>query len=264
MQYVLGTVFDKDLGKPLPERSYADDCRVYTPENSESKFYNIANSVDVFVAAHFMGWTIKTWIFRNNVVAWIASIMFEIFEWTMEVWLENFKECWWDHLLLDMFGCNLIGMLIGIYTINKFNMRKYHWFMEPNEKMEKMTLWQKTKYYFTSREEYIKKGKWHWLANPWTLWSVIWYLTVNFLLDLSYFFNKTNLEIPPPHYLCAIRIWTLGFFSILATSDFYDYITKRKANSMGVNAFIIHVVIILEALLWMKHLDCNFFCEENF
>lgn len=151
------------------------------------------------------------------------------------------------------------GMLIGFWTINKFNMRKYHWFLEPNEKMEKMTVWQKFKYFFTSRAEYVKKGKWHWLADTWTFNSLIWYVTVNFLIDLSFFFNKTNLEIPPPHYLCAIRIWTLGFFCILATSDYYDYITKRKANAMGANAFLIHIVIILEAVLWLKHLDCEFF-----
>ena len=109
MQLVLGTIFDKKLGVPLPERSYADDCRVYTPENENSKFSNITESVDVFVLAHFLGWTFKTWIFRNNVMAWICSIGFEIMEWTMEVWLDNFAECWWDHLVLDMFGCNLIG-----------------------------------------------------------------------------------------------------------------------------------------------------------
>ena len=60
-----------------------------------------------------MGWTFKIWIFRNSTMAWIMSIAFEIMEWTMEVWLPNFKECWWDHWLLDLFGCNLIGMLIG-------------------------------------------------------------------------------------------------------------------------------------------------------
>lgn len=150
-------------------------------------------------------------------------------------------------------------MLIGIWTINKFNMRKYNWFMEPNEKMESMGWWEKTKYYFTSRSEYVKKGKWHWLADTWTFNSVLWYISINLLLDLSFFFNKTNLEIPPPHYLCAIRIWTLGFFCILATSDYYDYITKRKANAMGVNAFLVHVLLILEAVLWLKHLDCKYF-----
>jgi len=32
---------DHDLGKSLPEKTYAEDCRIYTPENAISKFYNI-------------------------------------------------------------------------------------------------------------------------------------------------------------------------------------------------------------------------------
>lgn len=32
---------DPSLGKPLPERSYANDCRVYTPEDPVSNFRNI-------------------------------------------------------------------------------------------------------------------------------------------------------------------------------------------------------------------------------
>ena len=113
LQYVLNRIYDNTLGKPLPEKSYAEDCRIYTPENPKGAFYNLTSSVDIFVLAHFMGWTFKIWIFRNSTMAWIMSIAFEIMEWTMEVWLPNFKECWWDHWLLDLFGCNLIGMLIG-------------------------------------------------------------------------------------------------------------------------------------------------------
>lgn len=258
MQFVLKEIFDKNLGVPLPEKSYADDCRVYTPENEHSKFANIVGGIDVFVAAHFIGWTFKTWIFRNQIVAWLMSICFELIEMTMGVWLNNFHECWWDHIFYDLFGCNLLGMMIGVWTINAFGMRKLHWFLEPNEKMEKMTFWQKFKYTFTSREEYIKKGKWHWLAEPWNLTALLWFFSLNFLLDLSFFFNKTNLEIPPPHFLMAVRIYILGFFCILAAHDYYDYITKRRANAMGINAFLIHIWLILEFCLWLKHLDCKF------
>jgi phosphatidylserine synthase 2 len=35
------TFFDPALGVPLPERSYAEDCRLYTPENPDSKFANL-------------------------------------------------------------------------------------------------------------------------------------------------------------------------------------------------------------------------------
>ena len=32
---------DPNLGKPLPDKHYAEDCRIYTPENALSNFHNI-------------------------------------------------------------------------------------------------------------------------------------------------------------------------------------------------------------------------------
>lgn len=61
-------------------QNYSIDCRVYTPENPNSKFTNIRDTVDVFVLAHLLGWIFKTIIFRNNVMTWTLSIGFEIYE----------------------------------------------------------------------------------------------------------------------------------------------------------------------------------------
>ena len=36
---------DPSLGKPLPERSYAEDCRIYTPNDPISTFRNIRVNV---------------------------------------------------------------------------------------------------------------------------------------------------------------------------------------------------------------------------
>lgn len=51
--------------------------------------------------------------------------------------MPNFHECWWDHLLLDLFGCNLLGIILGHWFIKKTGMKKYHWFFEPTEESEK-------------------------------------------------------------------------------------------------------------------------------
>lgn len=259
LQNVLKVVYDGKLGQPLGEKSYADDCRIITPENPKGYFYNITSSMDMFVAAHFLGWMFKMWIFRNSTMAWFLSIGFEVMEWTMEVWLPNFKECWWDHFLFDMFGCNLIGMLIGSWTMKKFNMRKMNWFMERTEKWDSMNWWQQAKYIFTSREDYIKEDKWHWLSELWTFNAVVWFWVMNLYLDLSYFYNKAMLEIPPPHWLCSVRIWILAFFAILAANDYYDYVVSRKCNSMTLPVFLIHVIMILEGALFLKNIRSDLF-----
>lgn len=90
---------DPQLGVQLPERSYADDCRLYTPENEESSFYNFkATLLDEFILAHFIGWWLKAMMFRDVYFCWATSILFEVLEVTFAHWLPNFKECWWDHV----------------------------------------------------------------------------------------------------------------------------------------------------------------------
>lgn len=51
--------FYPELGQPLPERSYADECSLYTPEHPEGMFHNLMDKMDAFVACHFFGWFVK-------------------------------------------------------------------------------------------------------------------------------------------------------------------------------------------------------------
>jgi len=125
-------IFDSSLGVPLEERSYGDDCRVFTPENPHSQYANITDAVfDVHFVAHFLGWWGKMLIMRDVYVAWICSIMFEIIEITFKHWLENFSECWWDHIFLDLFGCNLIGIVLGSISLKYFAVSKINWVYSP-------------------------------------------------------------------------------------------------------------------------------------
>ena len=48
-----------DLGKELPERTYAEECTVYTPGHPHGDFHNFMDKMDVFVLCHFFGWFVK-------------------------------------------------------------------------------------------------------------------------------------------------------------------------------------------------------------
>ncbi len=94
-------LYDPKLGKPLPERSYGEDCWLFTPEHPTSSMANFTDAVfDVHFIAHLMGWWFKVLIIRDNKICWICSILFEILELTFRHWLPNFHECWWDHVTL--------------------------------------------------------------------------------------------------------------------------------------------------------------------
>jgi len=92
-------IFHPSFGVPLPEKNYADDCRVFTPENPDSSMANISDAVfDVHFIAHLGGWWFKMMIMRDTKIAWIISGSFELIEISFRHWLPNFHECWWDHV----------------------------------------------------------------------------------------------------------------------------------------------------------------------
>lgn len=95
-------VFHPSMGVALPEKNYADDCRVFTPENPNSSMNNLYEAVfDVHFIAHLGGWWFKMMIIRDTKMAWIISGSFELIEISLRHWLPNFWECWWDHVSIN-------------------------------------------------------------------------------------------------------------------------------------------------------------------
>ena len=56
-------------------------------------------------------------MFRDWGVCWLLSVGFEILECTLQFIIPEFKECWWDSLLVDLLGANLLGMAAGWVTL---------------------------------------------------------------------------------------------------------------------------------------------------
>ena len=211
-------------------------------------------TLDVFVLSHFFGWLVKALIFRNSIITWTMSIGFEIYELSLKHILPNFHECWWDHLLLDLFGCNLIGIIIGNYIIKKFKIKRHHWFFEPTEETEKMTYFQRFKFFFTNVGDYVKNGKWHLLSSGYNFIFVLWILIATSICDLSNFFNKTALNIPANHFLLKYRIFILGFFSIIVNTDFYAYSRDQSdLKKVPLSIKIFHFIIFSELILFLKN-----------
>lgn len=119
--------FDSNLGTPLTYRDYASDCRIYIPENP-NHFKNIKDVFgDIFILAHFLGWIWKAFIFRDWRILWIISVWFECLEVSAQHILPNFQECWWDKMIMDVFGCNFAGMCVGMWINRILATRKYDW-----------------------------------------------------------------------------------------------------------------------------------------
>jgi phosphatidylserine synthase 2 len=67
--------------------------------------------------AHALGWWGKMVMFRDWGVCWLLSVGFEILECSLQFIIPEFKECWWDSLLIDLLGANLLGMAAGWVTL---------------------------------------------------------------------------------------------------------------------------------------------------
>lgn len=87
------------------ETRHAKDCRL--------RSQNINPVLDRYVFAHLFGWFIKALIVPNTFLLWTASIVFEIVEVLLVPYIPSLRECWWDSLILDVFGCNAIGIYLG-------------------------------------------------------------------------------------------------------------------------------------------------------
>ena len=87
----------------MPEKSYASDCRVFTPENPDNMIANVWDATyDVHFVAHLFGWWFKMMIIRDVKACWICSVVFELLEISFRHWLPNFWECWWDHVIYNL------------------------------------------------------------------------------------------------------------------------------------------------------------------
>ena len=69
--------------------------------------------MDGFVIAHALGWLMKTLMIRDFWMTNLLSVTFEFLEYSLEHQLPNFSECWWDHWIMDVLTCNLLGIVLG-------------------------------------------------------------------------------------------------------------------------------------------------------
>eukprot|EP01017_Pseudomicrothorax_dubius_P042827 TRINITY_DN7046_c0_g1_i1.p1 TRINITY_DN7046_c0_g1~~TRINITY_DN7046_c0_g1_i1.p1 ORF type:complete len:394 (-),score=48.65 TRINITY_DN7046_c0_g1_i1:11-1192(-) len=215
-------VIDPNLGSPLPEKSYADDCRLYTPENTTSRFFNFIDALDFYILAHFFGWWVKMLVVRDWKLCMFLSIFFEWLEITFRHWLPNFWECWWDHVILDILVCNGLGILCGHFTVKWLQMKEYRW--RRQMKQPNLNSVQNLVSFF--KEAHFDKTDWHMFSSTKRFLAVIWYVILVNIVDLSNFFNKYILWIPANHNILLYRVLLWAFISLVSTREYYEYITS--------------------------------------
>ncbi|XP_019850586.1 PREDICTED: phosphatidylserine synthase 2-like isoform X2 [Amphimedon queenslandica] len=228
------TFYDSSLGVSLPERTYAEDCRIYTPDHPDGMFAHFMDKMDIFVTSHLVGWFAKALIVRDVWLLNIVSIAFELLEYTLECQLPNFGECWWDHWILDFAVCNGLGIYFGMLACRYFNLERYHWrelYKIPN----------------------LKKSLGHTISF-FKFFSVVMLIIIWLLQELNGFYLKTILWIPPNHSINIMRQCLYAFCGAAAIKEIYHFLQSNKTSSIGSNHFswLVFTALIVETLIVIK------------
>jgi len=79
----------------------------------------------MYFFVHSIGYFFIMVTLRNFWVCQFQSIIFEMVELTFKHWLNNFAECWWDSVIMDLIIANTGGMLVGLLFIKIFKIKEY-------------------------------------------------------------------------------------------------------------------------------------------
>ena len=188
---------------------------------------------------------------RDWYICWICSIMFELLELTFRYWLPNFYECWWDSLLLDLFGCNFIGIVLGHYFLKYFGVSKIQWVqsmqkVEKNEQTEGSCENIALRILNKMTPSVFEKYEWSCLSSIQRYLGATVFIAVNLIVDCNNFFYKYLVWLPADHTLLKIRILLWGFCAIATGKEWYEYISNPNSNRLGPFAWLTFYVSLIE------------------
>ena len=238
--------YDPELRYQLPERSYAEDCRMST-ETDPHKWWSTI--MDEFILAHAMGYWAKTLVLRDWRIVTAVSVGFEVLEVTFQHWLPNFKECWWDHIIADVLICNAGGTLLGILTLRLIGAKRYHWVKVsdiPGIAGKAGRLLRQ----FTPRQ--LDSYEWGMFTSLKRFSQVMLLLTVMFVQEMNCFIIKYVLWQEPKHHLVIGRLAFWGILALPGLREFYDFITVPTVKRLGTIAWIGAFALFFETLWMLK------------
>jgi len=211
----------------------------------------LQGQLDIFVAAHIIGWYAKALILRDTWLCWIISVMFEVLEYSLQHQLPNFAECWWDHWILDVLLCNWLGIWAGMKTCQYLSMKTYSWrsikdIPSMPGKM-KRTVQQFTPHSWTTFS--------YWSAATSSVKGYLVLLLVTGLFleaELNAFYLKYLLWLPPSHWINITRLLLIVAMGAVSLREAYQYFTDQRCKRLGAQAWLTTAIIVIESLICIK------------
>uniref|UniRef100_M4C5E8 Phosphatidylserine synthase n=1 Tax=Hyaloperonospora arabidopsidis (strain Emoy2) TaxID=559515 RepID=M4C5E8_HYAAE len=168
----------------------------------------------IWFFAHMTGWWGKMCMFRDWRFCWVLSIAFELLELALQFVIPDFKECWWDSLLLDMLGANLLGMCLGRVTLWLLESKEYDWSGRRGKKLG----------YFRLALNQFTPFRWeqyHWevFSSFKRFAEIVFAMMMCLVTELNAFFMLTTLGIPKESSFNSYRLFLMFMIGIPAASE---------------------------------------------
>ncbi|KAL4115052.1 hypothetical protein PRIC2_013947 [Phytophthora ramorum] len=201
----------------------------------------------IWFVAHVTGWWGKMCMFRDWRFCWVLSIAFEILELAFQFVIPDFQECWWDSLLLDLLGANLLGMCLGRVTLWLLESKEYDWSGRRGKKMGyfRLALNQFTPF---SWEQY----HWEVFSSFKRFGEIVFAMLLCLITELNAFFMLTTLSIPKESNFNSYRLMLVFLIGIPAAAEYYEFISNPECWRLGQNAWMILSIAMFEILVWVK------------
>lgn len=99
--------------------TYDDEC--------DFNVTNLWNNIDHYFLVHVVNWFLASLVIRDAYILHFWSIFDEFVELSWQHILPHFRECWWDHILMDICFTNTPAIILGLKVVEMFGFRKYDW-----------------------------------------------------------------------------------------------------------------------------------------
>lgn len=134
-RYIL-RFMDPKLKTPLTKEFHTYD------DNCDLTWENFADNFDHYFLVHLGNWFLSSLVIRDF---WMLHMWHVIDEWIELSWqhiMPHFRECWWDHIIVDIMAANIPAVTMGLFVIDKVGLIRYdYWGKEGKTSIYDWEIW---------------------------------------------------------------------------------------------------------------------------
>lgn len=181
------------------------------------------------------------------------SFLFEILEISAQDVMVNFQECWWDHAGLDLCGANAAGIFVGMQVVHYLELKTYNWvglrdIPKLKDKMKRVARQYTTPASFETYD-------WDVFRSFRRFGCLVFIICLLDAVQLSVFFLKYALWMPPTHWVVTTRTLLWLVLAIPACREFYQFTVSDNDPwaRLGPNGWISIAIFCAEVAVATKY-----------